>query len=282
MKPTVLARRNKVNFISAIGSAFGRLRVIWMMVLAALLLSGCVKYDAGINVENLHNGEIVQHIKLGEQLTSFSKSTVQEYLDSIERRARRLEGRTKRLSKDEMVVNIPFNTGAELESKFNEFFNPSVKKGKLAQTVETVDLPQLESKFKLRQSNLLLFVRNKLIYDVDLRSLGVLSSNGSVIVSPGSLFDLEFSLHTSAKVKSIEKSANAITPLISDEGHKLVWTLKPGELNHIEAVFWLPSPIGIGALVIALLVVVGFYIKYNSLPGMGIGSVKAADWQKVQ
>ncbi len=66
MKPTGLPRRNKVNFMGVISSAFGSLRVIWMMVLAVLLLSGCVKYDAGINVENLHSGEIVQHIKLGE------------------------------------------------------------------------------------------------------------------------------------------------------------------------------------------------------------------------
>jgi hypothetical protein len=47
-----------------------------------------------------------------------------------------------------------------------------------------------------------------------------------------------------------------------------MWTLKPGQLNHLEAVFWLPSPLGIGTLVIVLLVLGGFYLKYKSLPGV--------------
>ncbi|MEO1187340.1 MAG: DUF3153 domain-containing protein, partial [Cyanobacteria bacterium J06636_27] len=37
-------------------------------------------------------------------------------------------------------------------------------------------------------------------------------------------------------------------------------------LNHLEAVFWLPSPIGIGTLLIVLFVVLGFYLRYSFMP----------------
>ncbi len=275
MKPALLGKsKSKIHFRRVISSVLGRFRMLWLIVVAALLLSGCVKYDAGVNFESQHRGEIVQHIKLGEQLTSFSSSPAQEWLDSVERRARQLQGKTKRLSDQEMIVTIPFSSGAELESKFNEFFNPGVQKGAKQTKSAAVDLPQLNSQLSLTQSNLLFFVRNWFSYDLDLRSLGVLSSNGSVVVSPGSLFDLEFSLKTPWGAKSVQKSDNAISPVISEQGQTLVWTLKPGELNHLEAVFWLPSPLGIGTLFIALFVVVGFYLKYKRLPGSGAGSVQ--------
>ena len=40
------------------------------------------------------------------------------------------------------------------------------------------------------------------------------------------------------------------------------WALIPGEVNEIAANFWVPSPIGIGAAAIALLVLVGYACKY--------------------
>jgi len=283
VKPAILGRtKSKILFRQVIRNIFGRLRMLWVMLLAALLLSGCVKYDLGVNFEGQHRGELVQHIKLGEQLTNFSSSQAQDWLKSIEQRARQLQGKTKRLSDQELLVTIPFSTGAELESKFNQFFNPVAKKASQPATNTELDLPSLNSKLSLTQSNLLLFVRNKLSYDLDLRSLGVISSNGSVIVSPGSLFDLEFSLQAPWGIRSVEKGTDAIKPTVSNKGHRLVWTLQPGQVNHLEAVFWLPSPIGIGTLVIALLVIGGFYLKYQRLPGSANGTVQTPVLSKVQ
>jgi len=255
-----------VDLLPFIRRILGRLPVLWSILLASLLLSGCVKYDVGINFEGQHQGQLVQHIKLGEQLTNFSNSQAQEWLRSIELRAKKLDGRTKRLSDQDIIVTIPFNNGTELESKFNQFFNPVVKKGSSSQKVETVDLPNLNSKFHLDQGNFIFWQRNRLSYDLDLRSLGVMSANGNVIVSPSSLLDLQFSLETPGGARSVEKTDNAIRPEVYDDGHQLVWTLKPGQLNHLEAVFWLPSPLGIGTLMIVLLVVVGFYLKHKSFP----------------
>lgn len=241
-----------------------RLRVLWVALFAALFLSGCVNYEVGVNFDNPNQGELVQHIKLGEQLTSFSTATVQEWLDSIERRTRQLQGRTRKISKQELIVTIPFASGAELQEKFNKFFSPIDKKGAKA-TTATQELPEINSRLKVNQNNLLFFVRNRLSYDLDLRSLGVISNNGNVLISPGAIIDLEFSLKTPWGARSVQNKPDAITPVIN-KGHQLVWKLQPGQVNHIEAVFWLPSPLGIGTLVIVSLVLGGFFLKYKQLP----------------
>ncbi|MBW4633881.1 MAG: DUF3153 domain-containing protein [Iphinoe sp. HA4291-MV1] len=240
--------------------------LLWIALLASLLLSGCVKYDVGVNFDNPNRGEFVQHIKLEERLTSFSGDSVYEWLNSIERRARKLEGKTRRLSKEEVIVSIPFSSGWELQTKFNEFFHPNG-----TQTPESVQsevesqLPKIDSNLLLFQNNFLLLVRNRLIYDLDLRSLALLSSNGNILANPGAILDLEFGLNTPWGARSVEDTENAIVPEKNGQ-HQLVWKLKPGELNHIEVVFWLPSPLGIGTLLIILFVWAGFYLRYTFMP----------------
>lgn len=252
-------------------SFLGRARLLLVALLASLLLSGCVEYDVGINFESQTHGEFVQHVKLAETLKSFSGSSVQEWLQSIERRSRQLGGRVKRISQQEMIVTIPFNNGAELEDKFNQFFNPAENKNARSRAKGELDLPDIKSHLSVTQNNLLLALRNHLSYDLDMESLGVISSNGNVLVSPGSLIDLEFKLNTPWGARSIGSSADAIAPEIRDRGRQLIWALKPDRLNHIEAIFWVPSPIGMGALVIILLVAAGSFVKYQLFPALGIG-----------
>ncbi|MBC6432000.1 DUF3153 domain-containing protein [Nostoc sp. HG1] len=239
--------------------------ILWLVVLTSLLLTGCVKYDVGLNFDNSNSGELVQHIKLGERLTSFSGDSVYEWLNSIERRARQLEGKAQRVSQEEIIVTIPFSSGRELQEKFNEFFNsranqPSESVGNQSES----ELPKIESNVLLEQNNFLLLVRNRLIYDLDLRSLSLIASKGNVLANAGSILDLEFSLKTPWGAKNIQLTETAIEP--EKNGNRLVWKLQPGELNHIETVFWLPSPLGIGALLIILFVWGGLYLRYNFMP----------------
>ncbi|MEG3986440.1 DUF3153 domain-containing protein [Microcoleus sp. S28C3] len=236
------------------------------------LVTGCVQYDVGVNFESQTRGEIVQHIKLGERLTSFSSQTVAEWLKSVERRVRLLDGKTKRLSDTEVLVTIPFNNGAELQDKFNQFYNPiaPTAKSRVASPLET-DLPKFESHLSVKQNNLLLVLRNRLSLELDLRSLSLISSNGSLLLSPGGLLELDFSLNTPWGAKSIETVAGALVPESYQQGKQLVWKLKPGEINYLEAIFWIPSPVGIGALIIALFVAAGIALKYQILPALGIG-----------
>lgn len=252
----------------------GRARVLFLGLLAALLLTGCVEYDVGITFESQTHGELVQHVKLAETLKSFGGSDVKEWLQNIERRSRQLGGRVKRLSQQEMIVSIPFNNGAELEEKFNQFFNPAENKNARSPAKGELALADIKSHLSITQNNLLLALRTQLSYDLDMRSLGVISSDGNVLVSPGSLIDLEFKLNTPWGASPIETTSDAIAPEIRNEGRQLFWALKPDRLNHLDVIFWVPSPIGIGALVIILLVAAGSFVKYQLFPAIGIGTPK--------
>ncbi|MDZ8084503.1 MAG: DUF3153 domain-containing protein [Nostoc sp. DedQUE12b] len=239
--------------------------ILWLVLLTSLLLTGCVKYDVGLNFDNSNSGELIQHIKLGERLTSFSGDSVYEWLKSIERRARQLEGKAQRVSQEEIIVTIPFSNGRELQEKFNEFFNSHANQpSESVESQSDSELPKIESNVLLEQNNFLLLVRNRLIYDLDLRSLSLIASKGNVLANAGSILDLEFSLKTPWGAKNIRLTETAIEP--EKNGNQLVWKLQPGELNHIEAVFWLPSPLGIGGLLIILFVSAGLYLRYNFMP----------------
>jgi len=241
------------------------MQIVWLVAIASLLLSGCIKYDVGTNFDNTNSGEIVQHIRLDDKLTSFSGDSVYEWLNSIERRTRKLEGKVRRISREEIIVTIPFSNGIELQSKFNDFFNPNGSSKGKAPVSEAESLPKIESNLLLFQSNLLLVVRNRLIYDLDLRSLALISNNGNVLANAGSILNLDFSLKTPWGAKNIQqKTENAVLP--ESNGKQLTWHLNPGELNHIEVVFWLPSPLGIGGLIIILFVWGGFYLRYKFMP----------------
>ncbi|MEY3866599.1 MAG: DUF3153 domain-containing protein [Microcoleaceae cyanobacterium] len=256
------------------------LKKIAIVISAILVLTGCVQSDVKINFDSQTHGEIVQIIKLGEQVTSFSNSTIQGYFNTIDRRARRLQGRTKKVSNEEIKVIIPFNNGKELSQKFNAFFNPIAGNKTKGDIQLENDLPQWKSHLKVKQNNFVFFLRNRVNLEVDLRELSVRSPNDNVLISPGNLLDLHLSLNTPWGAKNISPDAKNALPLeILPEGKALIWQLKPGEINHLEAVFWLPSPVGIGALVIILFVTFGWYVKYQLFPRFGIGKKRQKNVQ---
>jgi len=232
--------------------------MIWVMLLASLVLSGCVKSEVGITVESPNRGAIVQHIRLDERLTSVNSGTVQKWLDGIEKRVRRIQGKTRRLSNQEILVTIPFGNGRELETRFNEFFSPVADPNR--STRKEFDLPKLDSHLKVQEGNFLLLQRQRVIYDLDLRSLGILAPDGSLMVSPGSLLELEFGLTTPWGARSITRG-NGTEIAARREGKQLIWTLQPGQSNHLEAAFWLPNPLGIGTVMIVAIVAGGIYLR---------------------
>jgi Protein of unknown function (DUF3153) len=254
-----------LSLIEAITFRFikNRLKPIsWVVISAAFMLSGCVQYDLGINYNNTNNGEIVQHIQLSEKLTSFSGDYIWEWLNSLERRARKLEGSARRISPEELIVKIPFSNGRELQEKFSGFFNyrSSQNPNPVPQDSE---IPTISSNLLVEENNFLLLSRNHLIYDLDLRSLSALTSKRNVLPGNASVLNLDFSLQTPWGVRIIQRTEDAIQP--QKLGNQLVWQLKPGELNHIEVVFWLPNLLGFGTLIIIVFVWGGFYLRYTLL-----------------
>ncbi len=299
-QPVNQARPQLLRWVKS-NRRLSRFWVLFIALLAALLLSGCVHADLEINFRGQSGGEIVQHIKLA-QLTTVSSSAAQDWFDGIKRRARQLRGKANR-SDQEIEVTIPFGSPADLEAKVNQLLNPADVKipsrniapatatGETASAANPeLQLPLVQSHLKVKQQNFLFFLRNRLIYDLDLRSLGVQSANGNLLFSPDSLLELEFKLRTPWVARSINSRTEAASPEVgrqprgatevrgrggsriapTQQGQQLVWMLQPGQLNHLEAVFWFPSPIGIGAAAIALLVAGGIYVKYRLLPKSSI------------
>jgi hypothetical protein len=224
--------------------------VIW----SSLLLTGCVHYDVGIQFDHPNRGTVTQRIRLDERLQGFSGSSTEGWLDTLEQRTHELGGKIERLPQQEWLVTIPFSNQADLEQKFNQFFSPLD-----ANTPMAAEIPAIDSHLALTRSNFLVAERNHLSYNLDLRSLGLRSANGDLLFSPGSLINLEFRLKTPWGARVLD-SASSITAECKERD--LLWQLIPGEQNHVEAIFWLPSPLGIGTLMIVGLVVLGQYLRY--------------------
>ena len=231
-----------------------RFKGVELLVFASLLLSGCAHYDVGIQFDSQTHGVIVQHIRLGERLTTSSGPSAQQWLAKLEKQAEQWGAQVKRPSKGELSIWLPFNNGTDLSKKFNHLLGS----GEVDSLAQTLGLPDIPSHLSISQRNWIIVLRNHLTYDLDLRGVGSLLNLSNGLIEGGGLLDLEFSLITPWGVTPSPSSQPPQNP-----GRVQVWSLKPGQLNHIEVFFWLPSPIGIGTMLILLLVMIGRYLKYG-------------------
>ena len=239
------------------------------------LTTGCVEYDLGINFVSQTQGEIVQHIQLGERLTSFSQDA-KNWLNTVENRVKQLQGHSQRKSDGEITVIIPFNNGRDLANKFNQFFKPNELENSQGDSVN--ELVNFDANLDLVQNNFFLFIRNQMNLNLDLRSVSLLPDPNNSLVGSESLFNLNFRLTTPWGAKVLQATVEDTTtgtPTPTEAAQlaeqQLTWKLQPGTINSLEVVFWVPSPIGIGALIIILFVAGGIYLKYQLLPALGIG-----------
>ncbi len=227
-----------------------------LLMAIALGLGGCVDTDLQIHYTSANRGEIVQQIHLGEKLKQLNATEVSAWLKAIERCAVKLGGHTTPTA-DTLAIAIPFYNGTDLATKFNQ----------LLDTVLTADapppqpsLPKLPSHLTITSNNFLVVERHHLHYEIDLRSLGVASATGDLLVSPTGLFDLAFTLKTPWGAREQPIEAQFQPPTVGDR-HQQTWQLVPGELNTIDTIFWLPNGLGIGTVLIGLFVLVGIGIK---------------------
>ncbi len=241
------------------------MKKILLCLCLILCLTGCVRYDVGVSFPQANSGTIIQHIKLGEQLTSFSEVEGNAWLNSIEKRALNLHGKTKRISPEELVITIPFNNGKDLVNKFNEFFVPQInsKQIKKVNKNDSANLLELEAKMLIKQSNLLVLERNVLDFNADLRPLGVISNEGNIIISSGDLINIQLQLNFPWGAKII---TNESAKWEKDDLNQYNIELEAGQINQLTAIFWIPNYIGLGTIAIALFILAGFYLKYQKLP----------------
>jgi hypothetical protein len=235
-----------------------RLSRCWVMILLALVLSGCVDSTVGIRFDHANRGEIVQHIQLGERLKNFGGPALQHWSKAVEQQATNLGGEATFTAEQDLIVKIPFTSSADLEKKFNQLLGTVLNQD--SETATGTELSTIASHLKVEHSNWLLAERDRLVYDIDLRSLGVASAQGEILVSPANLIQLEFQLETPWGAHNYYGDG-LNRPRILKQGHQLIWTLIPGKQNVLETVFWLPSPLGIGTVGIILLVALGLFLK---------------------
>ena len=93
-------------------------------------------------------------------------------------------------------------------------------------------------------------------------------SESKVTVNPDEFLDVGFQLITPWGFSNITSSENNI--IYSQNDRQIIWKLKPGEINSLDVIFWIPSPIGIGAILISLFVYIGIALKYQILPSLRI------------
>jgi Protein of unknown function (DUF3153) len=229
-------------------------------------LTGCVRYDVEVSFPQANSGTMIQHIKLGEQLTSFSNGEGNVWLNNIEDKAKKLQGKTKRLSREELVVTIPFNNGQELVSKFNQFFVPQLSKKSQKNLAKnnSSNLLELEAKMSIKQNNLVLLERNILNFNADLRPLGVISNDGTIIISSGDLIDLQIQFNFPWGAKLVTDNEFPKWEKTLDNQYNI--KLEAGQINQITATFWLPNYVGLGTMAIASFILFGYYLKYQKLP----------------
>ncbi|MEM7591458.1 MAG: DUF3153 domain-containing protein [Cyanobacteria bacterium P01_A01_bin.83] len=232
----------------------------------ATFLTGCVDYDVGIKFTTPYSGEIMQHVQVSDKLTNLAPADTKKWLNSLEKRSRKLNGRVKKLNDQELLLTIPFGNGTELAQKFNQLFQTSIVPNATIPP-EQIDLIKLNSQVSIHQSNMIFMERNSLDLTIDLRALEVLSQQDKIIVDPNSIADLKFELITPGIARSVSKAEN-LQPTTDITNKGLVWQLHPGEVNQIEVIFWLPSPIGIGAAAIIVLMILGYLLKYRRFPGI--------------
>jgi hypothetical protein len=241
---------------------FFKLRLLWLILVAFFLLSGCVRSDLSIRLINSNDGRLVQHIRLETPATTNPLTAA--WIERVADQAVDLGGRLRYASAQHLVLTIPFFNGKDLEQKFNQLLQvelqsqPSstgrfyTEKGRSQPSASEV-----MSRLRVRSGNWILWQRWVLSYDVDLQALDRFSQ--VLAIDPRDLVTLEFSLTTPWGAHS--SHADEAAPKIRKQGKQLIWALKPGEMNHVQAVFWLPSPLGIGTVLIVLLILGGMLVK---------------------
>lgn len=262
-----------------------KIRCLWLGLLGGIvvLLSGCIHYELGVNFDDPNHGVILQQIQIGEQLQNVHQVLTRQWIEQLQQRARKVGGSAQVKGDQTLIVSIPFGNGSELTEKFNFFYSKESKlqPPKNKDNLTAVELPDIAPHIDLRQRNFLLFVRNRLHLELDLRGLGIALTNpdtlntipsikktnpGTRSINPSSLVQIEFKLHTPWGAQPLSSPSDTVLPRRSPNGKTLIWGLQLGQMNYLDAIFWLPSPLGWGTVGILLLVGVGRFLRYQVLP----------------
>ncbi len=214
--------------------------IIRLLVITALSLGlgGCVDYQLGIQFDSQTHGVLIQTLHLDDQFVALNSDARQQWLQIFIEEAKAFSGKATSLDDVSLQVRIDFYNGADLVKKFNQLFAAD---GLMTQVPGA---PPLLAHLDLTQQNWGVALLNHLHADIDLSAL-----KADRAIGDGGALDRWRTLNLSFQIGSI--------------GENRQWPLKPGQVNTIDTTFWVPSPIGIGAVVIVLLCAGGYGVRYG-------------------
>lgn len=230
------------------GLRLGRWLVLGIAI-AAIALTGCVDYGVTVRFADANHGEIVQRVALGDRWVALGEPLADPWRTALQRQAETLGGQVRSPNPQELWLSIPFANGADFVEKFGQLLSTlAPTQGDRAATPPPI-------RVDLHQQNFGIAVRNGLTLEADLRSLASLTVEGQILVGAESYLQASFALAAPAIIPG------SSTGPLRREGNGIRWPLQPGTLNHIEAVFWVPSWLGIGAIAIALVCGLGVVLR---------------------
>ncbi|MEL6383834.1 MAG: DUF3153 domain-containing protein [Cyanobacteria bacterium J06626_18] len=218
-----------------------------IVLLGALLLVGCLQYDLDVQFDSQTHGQFLQQMHWrGGAIASEAK--LSPWLQFLTERTEAVGGKLKLLPDNGLEVTVPFNNGRDLEARFNQFFNPS--EADIPFTLPSGE--PIQAELALQQGNWVVAINNHIYLCIDLTAIPDLKETGLPLLQTAQLLEGKITLTTPWGV-------TASLPEIPSAG---TWSLTAGEVNQFEADFWVPSPIGIGAIAIGMLVAIGYGVKY--------------------
>lgn len=256
-------RKQRLNWPGRPG--WGRLWGPVAIAVLALITTGCVDVDFDIRFTEANHGTLVQTLRFDEGWQVWGGATTRDWLDRWADRARAAGGRITDRSDRRLQVEIPFHNGRDLQARVRALGQPLTTEDPSTDGADRatsqshradrrpddpIDRLAFPQTFELRQQNWLVAVRNQLHYEVDLRSLAAWGSDRLALVDPDSLLDWQVRLQ-----------APRIAPDSQHPGppDRRSWRLEPGQLNTIDAVFWVPSWLGMGSIAIVLFCAIGWW-----------------------
>lgn len=228
-------------------------RTLCVSLLLCPLLGGCVDYDLGIRFDSQTQGYLTQTLHVSDRILPLGNTDRDAFFQQIISQTQALSGSANRLDDTTLNVTLPFSNGEQLVERFNRQAN-------LLSSLPGA--PVVNTHLALQQNNYLFALRNHLTYSLNIDEFEAFAASDTF--NDFSWLTLTFHLTTPWGVTSTGPSAPT-SPAPTIEGHTATWHLAANQPQQIEAVFWIPSPIGIGAGAIALFCILGERLKYQLL-----------------
>ncbi|MGF1535119.1 MAG: DUF3153 domain-containing protein [Elainellaceae cyanobacterium] len=244
-------------------------RLILVAVLA-LLAGGCLDTDVAIRFTDANHGQIEERIVLSDRLSQLDSDAMERWKSQIKQQVQQMGG-TARESDGDLRLKVPFFNNRDLTDKFNRLVSGFEvgPQGLLSEPGQSI------ARFTAtRDCNVLVAQRNRLSLDVDLRSLQQVSQAGMQLRQINGLLDGTLRLSAPSPVVEANEpsllsclfdgAANQLTLNQSNnrsDSRALEWHIDPERANHLDVAFWVPNPLGVGAVLIAVLVGVGLILQ---------------------